>query len=120
MRECIKCHFCVDDNVRYCLKCDTDLDLQTDGSVFTIDIAHHGQTREQAISEIDEIVGESKKNLFQYIRFIVGSGIISEEALKHLSWLQYSKAIIEFDFEPGNKGSILVKVKHDSALVSSE
>jgi hypothetical protein len=46
------------------------------------------------------------------MRFIVGSGIIREEAIMSLEGLERQKIIISQRFEPGNNGAILVKLKH--------
>ena len=44
MRKCQECGLTVDDGVRFCPKCDSELHAQTDQSLWTIDIAHHDET----------------------------------------------------------------------------
>ena len=101
----------VDSEVRRCPKCDNHLDEQTDGSTVTVDIAHNGERVHEALRKMHDQIEAANRGVAQYIRFIVGSGIIKEEAMMSLGDLVRRKVIVRQGLEPGNSGAILVKLK---------
>ena len=102
----------IDSEVRRCPKCDNQLDEQTDGSTVTVDIAHNGERVHEALRKMHDLIEAANRGVTQYIRFIVGSGIIKEEAMMSQEALERRKVIVRQEIERGNSGAILVKLKH--------
>jgi len=108
---CLNCGMRVDAQARLCPKCDNHLDEQTDGSTVTVDIAHNGERVHEAVKKLRSRLKEARAGVTQNIRFVVGSGLIREEALSMLADMQRRGVIIDQRVEPGNAGAILVKLK---------
>ena len=109
---CLNCGMRVDGQSRHCPKCDNRLDKQTDGSTVTVDIAHHGERVHEALRKMHDQISGTRLGVSQYIRFVVGSGLIRHEVLTALADLERRKIIVRHEQEPGNSGAILVKLKH--------
>jgi len=109
MKECLECHFIVGDKTRYCPKCDADLRQQSDGSTLTVDVAHSGQTKEEALEQLRSALFNSARAHNQFLRVIVGTGLISEAVYTRLVHLKRSGRIKSFDYEGSNRGSIMVR-----------
>jgi len=110
-QSCLHCGMRIDSGVRRCPKCDNQLDEQTDGSTITVDIAHNGERVHEALRRMHDQVEAENRGVAQYIRFIVGSGIIREEAMMSLGNLERRGVIVHQEIERGNSGAILVKLK---------
>ena len=110
-QSCLNCGMRIDNPVRRCPKCDNHLDEQTDGSTITVDIAHNGERVHEALRKMNDQVEAENRGIAQYIRFIVGSGLIREEAMMSLADLERRGVIINQEIERGNGGAILVKLK---------
>ena len=102
----------INSGARRCPKCDNHLDEQTDGSTVTVDIAHNGERVHEALRRMQDQVETENRGVAQYIRFIVGSGVIREEAMASLGDLKRRGVIIHQEVARSNGGSILVKLKH--------
>jgi hypothetical protein len=111
-QTCLNCGMRIDSEVRRCPKCDNQLDEQTDGSTMTVDIAHNGERVHEALRKMHDQIEAANRGVAQYIRFIVGSGLIREEAMMSLGDLERRKVIVRQELEPRNSGAILVKLKH--------
>ena len=111
-QSCLNCGMRIDSPVRRCPKCDNHLDEQTDGSTVTVDIAHNGERVHEALRKMNDQVEAENRGIAQYIRFIVGSGLIREEAMMSLADLERRGVILNQEIERGNRGAILVKLKH--------
>ena len=94
-----------------CPKCDARLSSQTDGSVITVDIAHHGERVKEAITKLDELLAEAQSGLTARLRLIVGSGLIREEIYAQLSNYAFRKEILKFEQDGKNKGAVLVTLR---------
>ena len=101
----------VESGAKRCPKCDNRLDLQTDGSTITIDIAHHGERVSDALGKLNKEIRFAKSTTAQFIRLIVGSGLIKEEVMLTLSDLQRRGTVLDYDIEPHNRGAIVVTLK---------
>jgi hypothetical protein len=101
----------LDAQMLQCPKCDNRLDEQHDGSIITVDIAHHGETVRQALAKLDEEIAELSQGTAQSLRAIVGSGLIREEVLLTLSSMQRHREIKKFGIESHNPGAILIQIK---------
>ena len=110
-QTCLNCGMHLDDQVRRCPKCDHRLDEQTDGSTETVDIAHNGERVHEALRKMHDRIEAANRGVVQYIRFVVGSGVIREEASMALGDLERRKVIVHQSIESGNSGAILVKLK---------
>ena len=95
----------------HCPKCDADLHLQTDGSVLHVDIAHNHETIKVALEKLERILAEARSGHTRAVRVVVGHGMIREEVLLQLSWLQRAGEILVFDHEGSNTGAILITVR---------
>jgi hypothetical protein len=109
--HCLNCGMHVNARDRRCPKCDNHLDAQTDGSTITVDIAHHGERVRDALQKMNSEVKHARAGVAQYLRLIVGSGVIREEVMMSLRDLEFRKVIIRADFESENSGAILVQLK---------
>jgi hypothetical protein len=98
-------------DIRRCPKCDNQLDLQTDGSTITIDIAHHGERVRDALHKLESQTKLAKRGVTAYLRIVVGSGVIREAVLSRLMDLEYRGVIMSHELEQDNAGSILVQLK---------
>ena len=112
IQTCLNCGMRIDSGTRRCPKCDNHLDEQTDGSTVTVDIAHNGERVQEALRRMQDQVETENRGIAQYIRFIVGSGVIREEAMASLGDLERRGVIIHQEVERSNGGAILVKLKH--------
>lgn len=110
-RECLHCGMQVAVASIHCPKCDAVLHLQTDGSVLHVDIAHNHETIRVALTKLDNILVEARAGHARAVRVVVGRGLIREEVLLQLGWLQRSGEIIAFHHEGGNAGAILVTLR---------
>ena len=112
MRVCLNCTFRIaDDDVRVCPKCDAELGAQTDGSVATVDIAHHQETSEEAMTKLRATVTEHRRQPTRQLRVIVGTGRIRDLAQSTLVTLQNQGLIRSAALENPHRGSILVRLK---------
>ena len=112
IQTCLNCGMRIDSGTRRCPKCDNHLDEQTDGSTVTVDIAHNGERVHEALRKMHDQVEAENRGVAQYIRLVVGSGLIREEAMMSLGTLERQGVIVHQEIEPGNRGAILVKLKH--------
>ncbi|MDP1931397.1 MAG: hypothetical protein Q8L60_08070 [Gammaproteobacteria bacterium] len=94
-----------------CLKCDAVLHLQTDGSLLQVDIAHNHETIKVALEKLAGVLAEARSGHTRAVRLVVGRGLIREEVLLQLSWLQRSGEILSFNYESGNTGAILITIR---------
>ena len=108
---CLNCGMTTSDRERRCPKCDNRLDLQTDGSTISVDIAHHGERVHEALNKLQKELKFARTGIAQYLRLIVGTGVIRDEAMATLADLERRKVILRFDLEHENSGAILVKLK---------
>lgn len=110
-RECLECGMQVFAAATRCPKCDAVLHLQTDGSVLHIDIAHNHETIRIALKKLETALAEARSGHTRAVRVVVGRGLIREEVLLQLSWLQRAGEILAFDHENGNTGAVLVRIR---------
>ncbi len=111
VRECLDCGMQLPSAVSRCLKCDAVLDLQTDGSVLHVDIAHQHETVKVALSKLEMVLAQARSGHARGVRVVVGRGLIREEVLRQLSWLLHAGEILAFDHENGNTGAIMVSLR---------
>lgn len=112
MRVCLNCTFRIaEDGVRVCPKCDADLGAQTDGSVATVDIAHHQETSEEAMTKLRAAVAEHRRQPTRQLRVIVGTGKIRDLTQSALVALQNQGVIRSAALEDPHRGSFLVRLK---------
>jgi hypothetical protein len=98
----------VDERNRLCLKCDAVWSDQTDGSIVTIDIAHHGERVRDALAKLKTALRMAKQDYTLAIRVVVGHGLIRDAITSQLnSWLR-SRQIRSFATEGNNRGVFMV------------
>ncbi len=110
-RECLECGFITTTGEDVCAKCDAVLSAQTDGSTATVDIAHHGETVDQALEKLGEAVRLHLEGYTQFLRVITGRGAIRAAAGTHLAFLHHSGRILHHEEEPGNPGAMLITLR---------
>ena len=108
---CLDCGMSVSEDMRNCPKCDNALDLQHDGSIITVDIAHQGERVNEALRKMQSEIDLARKGVAMCIRLIVGSGLIRDEVLLALRDLEFRGDIKGFEAEPFNAGTVLLRLK---------
>lgn len=111
MRECLDCGFLSGPSERYCPKCDAELRAQTDGSVWTVDIAHHHETVRQALAKLEQEIDRQLHEYTHAIRFVVGSGLIRDAARQRLQQLVSNGRIRGFDQDFNNAGAFVAELR---------
>ena len=112
MRECLQCGFIVEEpKITDCPKCDATLGKQTDGSIRTVDIAHHQETVSEAIDKLRKAVNRHRKDLTQSLHVIVGGGTIREEIISTLNQMKARRLIKDYGPEKKNRGTYILRLK---------
>ena len=109
--QCLNCGMHVGGHDTTCPKCDNDLTSQHNGSTVTIDIAHQGETVREAMRKLDAAIDRESQGYAQYLRVVVGTGLIREEVTGTLYARARSGRVADVEPEPGNRGAILIKLK---------
>lgn len=109
--ECLACGMLTSANDKRCPKCDNRLDLQTDGSTVTVDIAHHGERVHDALRKMSNEIRLAQQGVARYLRLVVGSGVIREEVLSLLLDYEARGQIRHFELESRNSGAVLIQLK---------
>jgi hypothetical protein len=104
----------VDGNVTHCPKCDSELALQTDGSVLHADIAHQRETLPIALHKLQQALDEARAGHARAIRLVVGRGLIRDEIHRHLSWLKHTGEVLDYDHDEGNAGAIVIQLRREA------
>ena len=108
---CLNCGMSVSEMMQHCPKCDNDLIAQHDGSTITVDIAHKGESINEALRKMQFEVALARKEAAMCMRLIVGSGLIREEVMLALRDFEYRGEIKGFKLEPKNAGAVLITLK---------
>ncbi|MDG2176420.1 MAG: hypothetical protein P8M72_09880 [Gammaproteobacteria bacterium] len=95
-----------------CLKCESVLILQHDGSTQMVDIAHGRETVDKAMSKLHQHLNDAINNYTQRLRLIVGGGLIKDEVLGLLYYYQEQRYIVSYSVESNNTGAISVILRH--------
>ena len=111
VKECLDCGMQVDAFLKRCPKCDNKLDEQTDGSTRTFDIAHNGEKVHEALAKMRHHIDTTKAGTAQFLRLVVGTGVIREEVTYSLIEMERRKAIKKFDTDGANSGAVLIQLK---------
>lgn len=110
-RTCLNCGMSLPASDSICPKCDENLDEQTDGSTFSVDIAHQGERLREALAKLARALDEARLTPARDLRVVVGTGAIREAVLAELAFLERRGDISSHAPEPGNAGSVLVRIK---------
>ncbi len=93
-----------------CVKCDSPLWGQSDGSTVTVDIAHQHETVPQALVKFSDALQRSWRYTHaEHLRLIVGGGLIRDAVLGELFFLQSKGTILDCIEE--NRGAVLVRIR---------
>lgn len=93
-----------------CVKCDTPLWSQSDGSTVTVDIAHQRETVTQALVKFHAALNRGwQRSHAEHLRLIVGGGLIRDAVLGELFFLNSKGIVLEFGEE--NRGAVLVRLR---------
>lgn len=106
-RVCLVCGMAIVAPV--CPKCDAVIAEQSDGSTIKVDIAHQGETVREALLKLDAAL--TMAGTARFIRVVVGSGVIRQEALVHLRGAEFRGDVIAVEASTTNRGQIMVQVK---------
>lgn len=109
--RCLQCGFPLDEDARWCPKCDAEVRAQTDGSQRTVDVAHHQETVAEALDKLRAAIHGHRANRTQTLRVVVGRGLIRGAVAEELEVLRRRRVIVRHAFEPKNPGAILVTLK---------
>jgi hypothetical protein len=119
-RECLACGMPADSGRLHledlparlqCLKCDSDLFAQSDGSCLTRDIAHRHETVAQALRKLDSALVEAWQSCAGELRLVVGGGVIRRDVLGQLHYYRGCGYLLDYAEESPNHGAILVKIR---------
>jgi predicted ATP-dependent serine protease len=110
--ECLECGMEVPKRLTNCPKCDANLQGQNSGLILQLDIAHNAETIPVALGKLERAVEEAQQCRAQALRLVVGRGLIRDEVLRQLSWLQHSGRLLTYDYDDGNTGAILVTLRN--------
>ncbi len=77
----------------------------------TVDIAHNFETVSEAMAKLERNVQASRQGIAQYLRLVVGSGLIRDSAMVRLMDLQHRQSILSYTMEGKNSGAIVVTLK---------
>ena len=94
-----------------CPKCDNNLELQTDGSTLALDISHNRESVYEALKKMEEAIDLAKKSSTQFLKLIVGGGLIREEVSLALIAVERRLEIKSFQRDNRNAGVIIVQLK---------
>ena len=94
-----------------CLKCDSDLYAQSDGSCLTRDIAHQHETVAQALQKLDTALVRAWQSPAAQLRLVVGGGRIRSEVLGQLHYYQRCGYLLDYAEEAPNHGAVLVTIR---------
>ncbi|HHX81843.1 MAG TPA: Smr/MutS family protein [Pseudomonadaceae bacterium] len=120
MRECLHCgmpaqvpRLQLEDlpPSRICLKCDSDLYSQSDASVLTRDIAHQQESVKQALAKLENCLIAAWEGHARSLRLVVGGGLIRQDVLGQLEYLQNLGVVLEYSEDRPNRGAILVRIR---------
>ncbi|MBV1877926.1 MAG: Smr/MutS family protein [Pseudomonadales bacterium] len=110
-KPCLDCGMEVSTGTKFCPKCDAELSLQSDGSIITKDIAHHGERVHEAMHKLDQLIEQGKADVTAKLRIIVGSGQIRDEANAILGGYLFRQDILGFEQDGSNQGAIIVSLR---------
>lgn len=96
-----------------CIKCDSALFRQSDGSMLTVDIAHHRETVAQALAKMDHALNAAWQGYERGVRLVVGGGAIRDAVLGELTFQHRAGRILRFRQESPNRGAISVILRDD-------
>lgn len=93
-----------------CVKCDSPLWSQSDGSTVTVDIAHQHETVSQALVKFNDVLQRSWQHSdAEHLRLVVGGGLIRDAVLGELFFLRSKGTILDYTEE--NRGAVLVRIR---------
>lgn len=94
-----------------CIKCDSPLWSQSDGSMVTADIAHQHESVSQAMIKFSDALNRGwQQSHAEHLRLIVGGGLIKDAVLAELYFLCSKGTILEYTEE--NRGAVLVRIRN--------
>ncbi|MDO8910016.1 MAG: hypothetical protein Q7W55_16135 [Pseudohongiella sp.] len=93
-----------------CVKCDSPLFSQGDGSTITVDIAHHHETVARAVDKFELALNQVwQQSCAENLRLIVGGGLIRDAVLAELYFKKSRGTVLDFSEE--NRGAVLVRIR---------
>lgn len=94
-----------------CQKCDSNLYVQSDGSILTCDIAHQHETVSKALQKLEAALVDAWQSNCQQLRLIVGGGVIRRDVLGQLHYYQGNGYLLSYTEESPNRGAVLVRIR---------
>lgn len=93
-----------------CIKCDSPLFSQSDGSTLTVDIAHHHETVARALDKFEQTLNHVwQHSCAENLRLVVGGGLIRDAVLAELFFKKSRGTVLDFCEE--NRGAVLIKIR---------
>jgi hypothetical protein len=93
-----------------CDKCDSPLFSQSDGSTFTLDIAHQHETVTRALDKFEHALNHIwQQSYAENLRLVVGGGLIRDAVLAELFFKKSRGSVLDFCEE--NRGAVLIKIR---------
>jgi hypothetical protein len=99
---------------RACIKCDSNLMEQSDGSSMTVDIAHQHETVRQAMAKVETELSRAWESYVGQLRLIVGGGLIREAVLAELHFKLSQGIVLSVSEE--NRGAVLIRIRSQELM----
>jgi hypothetical protein len=106
IRTCLYCGFKFEGKI--CLKCDSGLSDQRKGQIYTLDIAHQGQTLDQAYGLAEKALMYAAVEGYVQVRLIVGNGLIGQMIGRFLEVKVLDQKIKQAKKDGKNQGAYLI------------
>ncbi len=111
--NCANCGMEYDERTHKCPKCDTPAYSDNRNQTLTVDIAHHGETLDNALQKLSAALTEAQSKRYGRLRLIVGSGKINSELARDLEWSRSQGVIKSFQHESSNQGAYILRMNFD-------
>lgn len=93
-----------------CIKCDSPLFSQSDGSTVTVDIAHQHETVARALDKFELALNRVwQQSCAENLRLVVGGGLIRDAVLAELFFKKSRGTVLDFSEE--NRGAVLIRIR---------
>jgi len=109
--DCPACGMHVDDGEQVCPKCDTHVFAGNRRRTLHADLAHDGQSVEQSLRQLDELMLRAQRERYGRVRLVTGDGRIRRAVDERLLLRRNSWQIRRYGSDGRNVGALLVELE---------
>lgn len=109
--QCSQCGMELPGGEQTCPKCDTARFAENRRQTLVADIAHDGQTLQDAERQLDQLLRQARLENYGRIRLITGRGLIHQEVDRWLDAALWQERISDYRAEANNPGAILISIE---------